>query len=178
MDVGLVRLYRAHFGVCGNPHDHLMQKRILKEIPLSGGRAVIVEVQFPEESNLDLHGIPLYSREVFTETDAGFGFYSVKPGEEPATAEAKRIDVELPKPVKPGTRLKFGQGEVILEAVEEMVVRAGRFSSCIRVRSQFERDANVFWFAPGAGMIRGYSEKKGKDDRPLMEFELLRLTRG
>jgi len=175
--VGLVRVYCAHFAVCGKPHDHFMQKRILKEISVSGGRAVIVEVRFPEESNLELHGIPLYSREVFTETDAGFGFYSLKPGEEIAAAEAKRIDVELPKPVKPGTRLKFDLGEVILEAVEELNVPAGRFSNCIRVRSQFDKDANVFWFAPGAGMIRGYSEKKGKDGRPLMEFELLRLSR-
>jgi len=177
MDAGLTRIYRAHFAVCGKPHDHYMQKKVLKEISLPQGRAVIVSVAFPDNSNLDLHGIPLYSEEVFTETEAGFGYYDLKPREEPNAAEPKRIDLEIPKPVKPGTRLKFDQGEVILEATEDVSVGAGRFLGCIRVRTQFKDDANLFWFAPGVGMVRGYSEKKGKDGRPMMEFELLRVTR-
>lgn len=177
MDPGLVRIYRAHFAVCGKPHDHYMQKKVLREISLAQGRAVVVSVAFPDNSNLDLHGMPLYSEEVFTETEAGFGYYDLKPGEEPNAAEAKRIDVEVPKPVKPGTRLKFEQGEIILEGMEDVTVGAGRFVNCIRVRSQFKDDANLFWFAPGVGMIRGYSQKKGRDGRPMLEFELLRLTR-
>lgn len=177
METGLTRVYRAHFAVCGKPHDHYMQKKVLKEISLPEGRAVIVSVAFPDNSRLDLHGMPLYSEEVFTETEAGFGYYDLKPGEEPTAAEAKRIDVEIPKPVRPGTRLKFDQGMVILDAVEDVTVEAGRFCGCVRVRTEFAHDANVFWFAPGVGMVRGYSESKGKDGRPKMEFELIRLTR-
>jgi hypothetical protein len=45
------------------------------------------------------------------------------------------------------------------------------------VRTQFKDDANVFWFAPGVGMIRGFSEKKGTDGRAKMEFELVKLSR-
>jgi hypothetical protein len=177
MEQGLVRIYRARFPVCGKPHSHHMRKIVARTLALPQGRAVVVDVAFETGSMLPLHGIPETSCEVFTENDAGFGFYDLKPGEKPDAADPKRIDIEVPKPVTPGTRMKFDQGEVILEAVEELVVPAGRFAGCIRVRTQFKDDANVFWFAPGVGMIRGFSESKAADGRPKMEFELVKLSR-
>lgn len=154
-----------------------MQKRVQKELPLAGGRAAIIEILLPETLQSELHGMPTYAREVFTETDAGFGYYGLPPKVQPEAAEPGKIEVEIPKPVRPGTRKKFEGGELILEAVEDVVVEAGRFTGCIRMRIQFSNNANVFWFAPGVGMIRGYSESKGKDGRAAMEFELIELTR-
>ena len=177
MDPGLIRVYRSRFPICGHPHNHFMQKKVLKEMSLPGGKAALVEIQFNESNATLFHGLPRLGREVLTENGEGFGYYGLEPGEDPPSADPKRIDLEIPKPVTPGTRRKFDQGEVIVEAVEEVVVAAGRFAGCIRIRTQFEKDGNVFWFAPGIGMIRGYSESKGKDGRAAMEFELVRWSR-
>ena len=176
MEPGLVRIYRSRFPVCGKPHSHYMRKIVTRELTLAQGRAVVVDVAFEANSNLPLHGIPETGSEVFTETGAGFGYYDLQPGEQPQAADPKRIELEVPKPVAPGTRLKFDQGEVIVEAIEEVVVAAGRFAGCARVRTQFKNDANIFWFAPGVGMIRGYSESKASDGGPKMAFELLTLS--
>ncbi len=177
LDVGLVRTYRSRFPLCGKPHDHFMQKRVQQELSLAGGRAVIVEVLFPRTLETDLHGMPSYAREVFTETETGFGYYDLEPRSQPTAADPGKIEIEVPKPVRPGTRRKIEGGEIILEAVEDMVVEGGRFAGCIRMRIQFAKDGNVFWFAPGVGMIRGYSESKGKDGRAAMEYELIELSR-
>jgi hypothetical protein len=177
LEVGLVRTYRSRSPVCGKPHDHLMQKRVQKELALSDGRAVIVEILLPRTLETELHAIPTYSREVFTETDAGFGYYGLELQDVPAAADPAKIEIEVPKPVRTGTRRKFQGGELLIEAVEDVVVEAGRFAGCIRLRIQFAKDGNVFWFAPGVGMIRGYSESKGKDGRAAMEYELVELTR-
>jgi hypothetical protein len=176
MEPGLVRIYRSRYPLCGKPHAHFLRKHVIGPLGLTGGNAVVVEFQFEESDRLRLHGVPMYGREVFAETGKGFGFYDLKRGEKPETADPERIDIEIPKPVEPGTRMKFDQGEVIVEAVEEVVVAAGRFAGCVRVRTQFKDDANLFWFAPGVGMIRGFSEKKGPDGRPAMEFELVQLS--
>jgi hypothetical protein len=177
MDVGLVRIYRSRFPVCGKPHSHYMRKIVSRTLTLPQGKAVVVDVAFEANSSLPLHGIPETSSEVFTENAAGFGYYDLNPGERPDAVDLKRIEIEVPKPVTPGTRLKYESGEVILEGVDELVVPAGKFAGCIRVRFQFKDDANVFWFAPGVGMIRGFSESKAADGRPKMEFELVKLSR-
>ena len=176
MEPGLERIYKTRFPVCGKSHSHYMRKIVARTLSLPQGKAVVVDVAFDTESNLGLHGIPETSSEVFTENGAGFGFYDLQPNEQPQAADPKRIEIEIPKPVTPGTRLKFDQGEVILEAVEDLAVAAGRFAGCIRVRTQFKDDANVFWFAPGVGMIRGYSESKAADGGPKMAFELLKVS--
>lgn len=177
LDLALVRTYRTHFPLCGKPHDHYMQKRGFKELSLAGGKAVVIEILLEKTFSAEIHALPLYSREVFAETERGFGYYELKADAEPDAAEAAKIDIEVPKPVRPGTRLKYEGGEVIVETVEDVVVKAGRFAGCVRVRYQFEKDANVLWFAPGVGMVKGYSESKGKDGRPALEYELVELTR-
>ena len=174
LDVGLVRVYRSRLPICGRPHDHYMEKVVEKELPFSGDRAVLVEGRL--STSVELHGIPPFFREVFAETDPGFGFYDVE-GDAPEAGDPRRVELELPKPVVPGTRYLHEGGEIIVEAVEDVVVTAGKFVGCVRVRYQFTNDANVFWYAPGVGMVRGYSEKKGKDGRPAMEFELIKLSR-
>jgi len=116
-------------------------------------------------------GVDAFPGEIF-----GGRIARVSPVLDPATRTAQ-IEIEIPKPVRPGTRKKIEGGEIILEAVEDVVVEAGRFAGCIRLRFQFANDANVFWFAPGVGMIRGTSESKGKDGRAAMEYELIDLTR-
>jgi hypothetical protein len=174
LEPGLVRTYENRLPVCGNAHVHLMEKRVEKELGLAGGKAVLVDVRLSQF--LELHSFPSHFREVFTETDEGFGFYELKPEENPDAAESDRIDIELPKPITPGTRKKYQGGEIVVEAIEDVVVRAGKFVGCARVRFQFDDDANLFWFAPGVGMVRGFSESKDKDGRPKMEYELIQLS--
>src|SRR6185436_280996 len=103
MEPGLERIYRCRFPVCGKPHAHYMRKIVTRTLTLPQGKAVVIDVAFEIGNNLGLHGIPETSFEVFTEDSNGFGFYDLKPEERPDAADPKRIEIELPKPVAPGT---------------------------------------------------------------------------
>lgn len=169
MKVGLVRVYRARFPVCGRPVETTMTKTVSGPLAIDIGTAVVIEVRL--DVDLSLHAIPGVSQEAFAELPTGWGFCDLDATKR--ELKSRNIRIELAKPVAAGTTWTVDKAVMTIAAIEDVEVRAGRFARCARVSFEEPSGEACFWFAPGVGMVKGWSGAVDTSGRHEMEYELV-----